>query len=576
MLNSTHTFSYENITRNRRTLIDKRVRHLDYHVLDNGGFIKLSTLKGRFYHQYQAMYYHQLPDWKIHFSIHQEDLPKAWNIIAHIFLDMQCRSIMKMIIGDYDGFFWPSSMRGREITVYIYQHSRFYEKLEPDAFVQLLQEDEHLRSYWLEFIQRAEQALAANNIRTCGLAIGDLSLENCHYASLRNEAYVKFQKEWNDIVPMGQRAKFNGEVFCYPPSIEGLYNGVCHPNPLASRSWCEMFSHLQYWSSANFLTEEQIETLEKIYNEILPPNQALKEVSESFFPRLETLRDYFFYANKSESAELCTLQIISALEPQEKYKLLENLYNYFLTLDPLFHYFYEPDLIIRISKKTVCREIEDYLNKLSLEYVVYKYPLPDPCVTMECYGEVKDGIVHQNLQNFLSIFHEVAEAMIVLSPEAQSLYLNHVIEFSLTNNLEAANCLDKKGGYLDGLAKEKLTESIKYVAFSDMLENNQEARLITKAIQQTNISEQENAYLQSHLQRFQECVDIGNISIPQGGNMLSLEQYSYVERIIHVAFNMAGYSRVEEGEHLASLAADEFKLVASYESPHSHSIMHRL
>jgi len=46
-------------------------------------------------------------------------------------------------------------------------------------------------SFWFDFITTAEQRFQAINIRTNGgVAVGDLPLPSCRYASLRNEAFV--------------------------------------------------------------------------------------------------------------------------------------------------------------------------------------------------------------------------------------------------------------------------------------------------------------------------------------------------------------------------------------------------
>ena len=45
-----------------------------------------------------------------------------------------------------------------------------------------------------------------------------------------------------------------------------------------------------------------------------------------------------------------------------------------LEKDGKFHFFYEPELVIRISKKKVLRAVKNYLEKNSFEYREYAYP----------------------------------------------------------------------------------------------------------------------------------------------------------------------------------------------------------
>jgi hypothetical protein len=46
---------------------------------------------------------------------------------------------------------------------------------------------------------------------------------------------------------------------------------------------------------------------------------------------------------------------------------------------------------------------------------------------------------------------------------------------------------------------------------------------------------------------------------------LSPDQISFVERIVHSLFNMFGLNREEEGEYLACLAGEEYRLLPSYQ-----------
>ena len=236
MFDPSHIFSYASIQKNRQTPITRlkqTIQNINYHVLDNAGFIKLATVKGRLYHYHQAEYYHQVPDWKLHFSIIDEDLAKAWDIIAELFVNWQCRSIMKMITDNCGDTSWPEAMHGREITIYIYQHSPYYENLMADPTDQLSKKDEHPAKFWFALITTIESALKDHHIRSRGLAKGDQKLGD--YASLRNEAYVEYLPKWGEMLPKIEPIIFNGKSYCYPPSIEGLVNGAAHQYPFDPR-----------------------------------------------------------------------------------------------------------------------------------------------------------------------------------------------------------------------------------------------------------------------------------------------------------------------------------------------------
>lgn len=63
--------------------------------------------------------------------------------------------------------------------------------------------------------------------------------------------------------------------------------------------------------------------------------------------------------------------------------LIKWLFKYILKHDNNFHFFYEPQLIIRTS---LVREVTIALKKLDVKYKIYKYPYPN---TRKAFGESK-------------------------------------------------------------------------------------------------------------------------------------------------------------------------------------------
>eukprot|EP01117_Protostelium_nocturnum_P015984 TRINITY_DN6242_c0_g1_i1.p1 TRINITY_DN6242_c0_g1~~TRINITY_DN6242_c0_g1_i1.p1 ORF type:complete len:315 (+),score=72.10 TRINITY_DN6242_c0_g1_i1:100-945(+) len=213
--------------------------HIDMHydLLETGGFLRLCTLRGRTYWHAQNTLGHMSPDWKIHFSVVNSDLPKAWNILSELFVLSRCDIGMKVTTIP-DGFDGENGQRGREITVYIYKYESEYgfgpmydekadgtvhfmgERREEESFYYLGREFDGIpydSKFWFDFITKAENRLKEEGVRSNGLANGDLSLPGCRYASLRNEAFVIVKK--GDHLPH------------YPPNSFG-WNAAKHPNPL--------------------------------------------------------------------------------------------------------------------------------------------------------------------------------------------------------------------------------------------------------------------------------------------------------------------------------------------------------
>ena len=231
MLSPNHPFSYEAVKANpKQEPPEITVNSIHYEVMHSNGFMRIHTNQGRLYHHLQANYHYQLPDWKIHFSIQPDNMAKAWNIIAELFLEKKCLSTMKIMVDDYGVETWPADMHGREITVYIYQHKKYYENIgfpcEPT------QNTQQSREYWQDFIATAESRLAQHAIKERPHPEGDNPLGR--YSSIRNESFIVLKEEWHALVPLNRRLAFNGKDYCYPPNVAG-WNAAGHKNPLLNK-----------------------------------------------------------------------------------------------------------------------------------------------------------------------------------------------------------------------------------------------------------------------------------------------------------------------------------------------------
>eukprot|EP01118_Nematostelium_gracile_P012657 TRINITY_DN4652_c0_g2_i2.p1 TRINITY_DN4652_c0_g2~~TRINITY_DN4652_c0_g2_i2.p1 ORF type:complete len:260 (-),score=69.10 TRINITY_DN4652_c0_g2_i2:27-806(-) len=217
---------------------DEWYKDMKYEILETGGFLRLYTLRGRVYWLAQNMNSHETADWKIHFSIDLDYLPQAWDIISRIFVESRCEVGMKVTTSSKVAFTQNGGpQRGREITVYIYLYDESYgfgpmwQLNERGSPIFIGNEgDEQSKYYlgrefeapyspqfWFNFIKKVEKELMKAGIpNNGGVADGDFELPGCHYASLRNEAFVKVG---NNPLPE------------YPPNFCG-WNAAGHPNPL--------------------------------------------------------------------------------------------------------------------------------------------------------------------------------------------------------------------------------------------------------------------------------------------------------------------------------------------------------
>ena len=239
-------FDYDRLMSDRSVMV-----HRDgYFMGAANDFARIFTIKGRKYWLAQALTNHRAPDWKVHFSVVEEDVPKAFNILSEHFYNTGCSLGMKACFTNNN---WPDHMKGREITMYIYRyynlnnyrtvrefvdksspfiehsvdspnsqfHNRLYEfdrnNAHPFEMYELEKQDQDLAQL-RSWVKKAEELLENAGVRTNGCADGDRWL-NGKYTSLRNETFVVLarRKDSTDVE----------RWFAYPPNDAG-WNAAGH------------------------------------------------------------------------------------------------------------------------------------------------------------------------------------------------------------------------------------------------------------------------------------------------------------------------------------------------------------
>lgn len=235
---------------------------MKYEILHSGGFVRLYTLRGRSYWNAQNETEHTSPDWKFHVSCHLDDIPRAWNSLAALFMDMKCEIGMKATT--LSSTEWSDGQRGREITIYIYRFHHSYRgymqgvvpEYDHEFYLGTEFDQIYTTPFWYNFVREIEKRCAFIGIRSRGVAVGDLLLPGCGYVSLRNEAYVPVQVPVQSFhtTPTSEESNNSNEVkdsevallqeedtpppsvvmttmLVYPPNYLG-WNAANHPNPL--------------------------------------------------------------------------------------------------------------------------------------------------------------------------------------------------------------------------------------------------------------------------------------------------------------------------------------------------------
>jgi hypothetical protein len=108
-------------------------------------------------------------------------------------------------------------------------------------------------------------------------------------------------------------------------------------------------------------------------------------------------------------------------------KLIKTLYDKFLCEDSSFHFFYEPELIVRADNK-VCEEIKKYMfQDIRFKCAIYGYPKSIGKQGNYCWE--CDPVVLKNLDLFREIYHAHSILALTLS---KSQYIKYMKRLSHT------------------------------------------------------------------------------------------------------------------------------------------------
>lgn len=141
---------------------------------------------------------------------------------------------------------------------------------------------------------------------------------------------------------------------------------------------------------------------------------------------------------------------ISSSDADGLKKLINELYEYTLKNDTAFHFFYEPELIIRISSESCLTKVKAFLSQRNIPFEEYDYPFPG---AKGKFGEEEGGIVATNLDLFLPVFHAHSVAAITMDDDAHKEYLERVLHTAFNSRFLSR---EYEGKILMELAHRKL------------------------------------------------------------------------------------------------------------------------
>ena len=121
-----------------------------------------------------------------------------------------------------------------------------------------------------------------------------------------------------------------------------------------------------------------------------------------------------------------TMHIRNDAIPKSK-ALAKDLFDHTLKDDPEFHFFFEPSLIFRITTEDCLMKAREFLRARNVEFEEYDYPYP--CPTEGRFGKRfgEGGIVADNLELFLPVFHANSVAALTMSEQEYPEYLERLV-----------------------------------------------------------------------------------------------------------------------------------------------------
>lgn len=129
--------------------------------------------------------------------------------------------------------------------------------------------------------------------------------------------------------------------------------------------------------------------------------------------------------------------------------LVRELYDHTLKDDPKFHFFFEPEIIFRITTGDCLTKAKSFLQNKNIEFEEYDYPFAPEGK----FGEKRGGIVANNLELFLPILHGHSVAAITMSEDEHFKYLERVIHTAFNPKFYSP---EQEGNKLANLAVLKL------------------------------------------------------------------------------------------------------------------------
>lgn len=184
---------------------------------------------------------------------------------------------------------------------------------------------------------------------------------------------------------------------------------------------------------------------------------------------LKMINKLYRKAIGEKDTRIKTIHIYEGWSQNKREKFMIELYKKLLCNDPSFHFFYEPEIIIRSRNKRTIGFLKNYLDNRHILYAVYNYP--DKNDPPEFYGDPPKSITVKYLEEFMQVYHAIAVFQLTAKtkeiPEIRAKIMhgcfnmdNKGYEYEAQAYIQRAFNYAKLVGYLQGKEENERNKNV--------------------------------------------------------------------------------------------------------------------
>lgn len=175
--------------------------------------------------------------------------------------------------------------------------------------------------------------------------------------------------------------------------------------------------------------------------------------------------------NKKET-RIRTIHIYEKWSQKKRESFVKDLYRKILYKDPSFHFFYEPEIIIRTRNQRTVGYLKRYFDYKHILYAIYKYP--DKNAPPTFYGDPAKSITVKYLSEFLQAYHALAVFQMTVKakdlPEIRAKVIHSLYNMDYRSYEYEGRALNNLGmnrmyqiGQMEGMKYKEKSKKLNYL-----------------------------------------------------------------------------------------------------------------